>query len=942
MNPSEFLGAVCPDGLVVTAVKVTKTNPRGKSYTTFKHGVSQGTAQLLQKIEQIPNRLDIYFALASFKQGFHTNEKGKTVLRVRDNVDELKALWFDIDFKDGYGDEATTVKAIQSHCKQTGLPAPSILVNSGNGLHAYWPFEIPIPVARWQALADAFKDAAKMTGLQADLVCTADACRILRPPGTQNNKDPDNPKPVVLRYASGRLFKVEDLEACLITDQSTLASTSVPSHLKPAAGPSDEFTGSNGSPATGVVQSSFGIIQAQCAFAKCLVDTHGRDSSEPEWKDALQLLKHCEDGELFLHDISDGHPDYDPEEVREKFEQRKANTAGPTLCATFAQYRPEICHACPHWGKVKTPVHLGQADNKPVVGLPPNYRIAKKGGGIQKLLINIEDGTKEWVGVLRHNLDNLRITRSVQDNTQELTLDWWVEGGKHHQIEIPGGMIGNVPKMREHCAMFGFTLVDKEAVEFAKLMAIWIEQLQRNKRETKVTEQLGWIVERNEVTDEEVTIGFSCGSKAYMADGTEEGGVRVKSEYESIAKYFEPKGSYDVWRSVAQFITDQNYPAFTAVLATAFAAPLIRFTGEQGALVSLFSQESGVGKSSAMKIAQSVWGSPIHGINSVNDTRNSVTRKIGFLNNLPAYWDELRGEGTMDEFCELAFQITQGKEKSRLDSSARLRTSVAWCTMMVAASNDSIFDALGNKYKSTDAGMARVFEIAVQPTASDKSPAEISAMIDRLQINYGHAGRAYAKWCAEHITEVEEIFGKWRKWCDAKYNRKAVERFWFAVMVSMLTGATIASKAGIVNIDVKKLADYLGRVLAQLRARTSHTVDSNSAMELIALYEQAHQDRILTVKSFPTRKENTRTYEAEIVGQIPQSNKIIIWRSQDDGAIRFSLQDFNRWLLARGESPTHVIRKLKKEHHAIETKSKLALGTKLALPRMQVLEVPYQ
>ncbi|MGL4556472.1 MAG: hypothetical protein ACRCV5_03150, partial [Afipia sp.] len=294
-----------------------------------------------------------------------------------------------------------------------------------------------------------------------------------------------------------------------------------------------------------------------------MTDTRGAESSEPEWKDALQLLKHCEDGELYLHDISDGHPGYDPDATREKFEQRKENTAGPTLCTTFASYRPDICHKCPHWGKIKTPVHVAQTDNKPVVGMPPNYRIAKKGGGIQKLMINTDDGSKEWVPVLRHMLDNLRITRSVQDGSQECTFDWWVEGGEHRRMDMPSAYLGNSHRLKEFTAENGMVLVRNEATEFTILMGTWIEQLQRNKRETRVTEQLGWVIEKNPDTEEEVTVGFSCGSKTFMRDGTEEGGVRVKKEYEPIAKHYEPKGSYDVWRSVAAFIADQNNPAFT-------------------------------------------------------------------------------------------------------------------------------------------------------------------------------------------------------------------------------------------------------------------------------------------------------------------------------------------------------------------------------------------
>lgn len=945
MSPSDFLRRVCPDGRLVVAKKVNRTDPKGKPYVTFAHAVCAGADDAAAKLSQLAKGHDVYYALASWKQGFHEvkakSGKVKKVLRVRDNVENLKALWFDIDFKGGYEDPQQVVLALQKHCKSTGLPPPSILIHSGNGIHAYWPLEEAIPYDQWQVLADAFKEAAKKTGLQADLVCTADACRVLRPPGTKNLKDPNNPKPVRVLHYSDRDFTAEEISECLPDSDDTLSS--IPQHLKNSKAPdrSNEFTGSN--VGNNKVVASFDTLAKHCAYGQFLLDSHGKECDEPEWKDSLQLLSHCEDGELYLHAISDGHPGYSPDEAREKYQARIDSGAGPTLCTTFASYRPEICHKCPHWQKIKTPVHLGQADEsqKPLVGLPLNYRIAKKGGGIQKLVIDMQEGTKEWVRILRHNIDNLRVTRSVQDNTQEITLEWWAEGGRKHTLEIPGGVAANLSKLREHCGTYGLMLIEPEPKEFARLMGSWIEQLQRNKKETRVTEQLGWIVEKNEDTDEEVTTGFSCGSKTFMRDGTEEGGVRVKKEYEPIAKYYEPKGSLKAWQAVANFITDQNYPAYTAVLATAFAAPLIRFTGEQGALVSLYSQESGVGKSSTMKIAQSVWGSPIHGVNSVNDTRNSVTRKIGFINNLPAYWDELRGEGTMDEFCELAFQITQGKEKSRLDSSARLRTSVAWCTMMVAASNDSIFDALGRKYRQTDAGMARVFEINVQPVASDVPPTTIANMVDKLQLNYGHAGREYAKWLSSHVPEAEAIYTQVATALSAKYKRKAVERFWFAAMASMIAGAVIAKKAGIIEIDINKLEKYLGKVLTQLRARSSHTVDANSPMELVAIYEQAHQDRILTVKEFPPHRNNGQ-YEAEIIGAVPASNKIIIWRSVKDNAIRFSRQDFSKWLESRDENPGHVIAKLKRQHQAVESKSKLALGTKLELPRMQVLEVPYQ
>ena len=49
--------------------------------------------------------------------------------------------------------------------------------------------------------------------------------------------------------------------------------------------------------------------------------------------------------------------------------------------------------------------------------------------------------------------------------------------------------------------------------------------------------------------------------------------------------------------------------------------------------MSFTSRKSGTGKSSAMQVAQAVWGHPIKGVNALNDTPNAVMHKLGKLRN---------------------------------------------------------------------------------------------------------------------------------------------------------------------------------------------------------------------------------------------------------------------------------------------------------------------
>jgi len=935
---SEFLNIVTPDGNIVVGAK------GGKG---FRHSFAKNQAAALNIIrKKAAGTEDIYFALASFKQGFHKNAKGKSVLRVRDNVNELKALWFDIDFKGGLSDPTQVVAALREFSNSTGVPAPSILVHSGNGIHAYWPFTTAVPYDRWQRMADRFKELASEHGLPADLVCTADACRVLRPPGTRNYKDENSPKPVYFLYTGGRLNDPDALEKSMGSGVSASGEDGLgllPEHLvgRLAGGlqkeSSDaEFTGGHAS--TGEpVESYFSTISSACGVAAHWLTTRGQDCSEPEWTAGLQLLKHTSDGQLFLHEISDGHIDYSPQATNEKFEQRLENEAGPTLCKTLAGYRPEICAACPHNGKIKTPLVLGiesvvAGQTGSFSGLT-SWRINPDGKGMDRKMRDPDTGTFVWANQLKRVYEDVSTTMSIVSKFFDLHFTVKLPGAEDISIVMPTGFLGNDHKLRELMANFGAPLRGSEVNPFKDFMTTWLEKLQKERDVADVTEQLGWLREG------EVITGFSAGTTSYMGDGTQKMGVRIAKEFLAIGRMYEVKGQQEPWDQVTAFLTGQNNPAFTAVLASAYAAPLLCFTGVQGGILSVVSPESGVGKTSALMAAQSVWGSPTQGMNSLEDTRLSVARKLGFLNNLPAYWDELRGSKTMEEFCQLAFQVSQGKEKSRLDSTATMREVNTWETMLIAASNESIFDYMGQYSVGSDAGVARTFEITIEPFESEKSRAEIAMMFEALKLNYGHAGQAYAKYLAQHSTLIKQrVSNTFVKLADAM-GMKPQERFWFAMIAALIVGAETANAAGLGNIDVATMGKFLMKNVARLRLRSHSSLLGSTPAELIAAYMQQHQDKALIVDKLVSGTGHGQAYEPNIVS-VPKSDRIVYQQANDDGIVRVSKGDFTTWLKrSKNINFSTVAKKFKDELGAYTIKTNLGYGTKWATPRQVCLDI---
>src|SRR6185436_7717591 len=163
--------------------------------------------------------------------------------------------------------------------------------------------------------------------------------------------------------------------------------------------------------------------------------------------------------------------------------------------------------------------------------------------------------------------------------------------------------------------------------------------------------------------------GFCYGGKVITPTGEE---PAYQREAQRLMPYA-PKGSLDAWKKTTKYITDQSRPELEVIMATAFAAPLIKMTLRQAVLLSAYSRASGAGKSTAMKIGQAVWGNQVTGLNGLDDTENAIIAKVGDLRHLPLYWDEMKTKDQYNRIINVTFQLGQGKNKARLDRESKAR-----------------------------------------------------------------------------------------------------------------------------------------------------------------------------------------------------------------------------------------------------------------------------
>jgi hypothetical protein len=158
----------------------------------YWRGVNDGTVVTDSATFHDQAGKDVYYGIL-----LRTAERGTS----SDCVPTTHVLWSDVDAKHFDGGKAAALFSLG----RANL-TPSILVDSGNGFHAYWLLKERVPFVE---ASGVMRGLAKAIG--GDSV--HDASRVLRLPGTHNHKT-DPPNPVRLLYFEPtRRYRFSDFDS---------------------------------------------------------------------------------------------------------------------------------------------------------------------------------------------------------------------------------------------------------------------------------------------------------------------------------------------------------------------------------------------------------------------------------------------------------------------------------------------------------------------------------------------------------------------------------------------------------------------------------------------------------------------------------------------------------------------------------------------------------
>lgn len=789
----EFLRSVLPQEGVYVAVAIDD----GHTRQTFHNSIEELDGQL-NVLHQ--SQVNTFFALASF------NTRGT---RTTDNIKHLQSFYVDLDCgidPDGrkYETQAEALAALKEFVKDLKFPKPTI-VNSGRGIHAYWPLTEPVSRLEWKAVAEKLKATCQMKGFKADPAVTADAARILRAPFTTHVKDKDNPLPVdVLRVGEATPFEV--FRKILGVTDFEVSTAQI------AKRPMDEVTKN----LLGNRPSWFKEILKKCTAGEgcnqlLYAATHQDTIEEPMWRAALSVAAHCADGDKAIHLISNQHPDYSPEATVKK----ASSTKGPYTCGSFQSIDATLCEGCPHVGKISSPIVLGMGkvleaepeDNEVVVEAekyeiptyPFPYFRGKHGGVYGRFKEKNEDGDAVTAEVLIYEYD-FYLVSIINDPHEGMSALFRAHLPRDGVREfcMPCRDVLTKEKFRDWIANEGVFPVNKSQMDGLMTYATtWVKAYQKESSAKKGRVQFGWadnyecfIVGDREIRHDEIVYSPPSASTV------------------QTAPKFRKRGDLKAWQSVADFYTRPGQEVAFFALMAGFAAPLMSVLGVQGGIICLHSPEGGTGKSTTLHMINSIFGHPKEAMLIANDTSNSRIHRLGVLNNIAATIDEITNE-TPESLSNTIFAMLQGRGKERMQGShnTERKNTTTWNTVSVVTGNSVVSEKLYLLKKCPDGELRRILEFPFpKPTGLSKTSTD--ELFRPLYENYGVAGEVYVQYLLNNFDRIRELFFKVQRKADVAAGLSQREQVWSDTVTGAIVASIFVRDSGVIPMSDDRLRAF--------------------------------------------------------------------------------------------------------------------------------------
>jgi len=780
----------------------------------------------------------------------------KSFSRMADNSAYARSLFIDLDVGDGdkkYASKDEAYNALINFIADKDLPPP-VIINSGNGIHAYWIMDRDIPVGEWKPYARRFKEFC-LDNIKIDPAITADPSRIMRCPESYNYKT-DPPKETGFITSD---FQEWDFD--MFKDLLGLPDPELNDILAEAQKGLDDDTlkllkHDN-------YEYSFAEIATQslmgngCAQIKYVIE-NAENLTEPLWRAGLSVAWACTDKDEAIHTLSEDHVGYNRETTIKKAEltvDKKNGKPQPYSCDKFNSENPGVCDGCKFRSEIKGPIQLGRIfreaptttdavwqdeDTQEVPKFPEFLKPFVRGlnGGIYYVPPPAKDEEGKItqgqpINIFRHDLYPIRRMQSPHDGDCLLMRCVLPKDGDREFL-LPMKAAQSPDQLKTILPTHGASFDNDHVKHVMRYIKKWEDYMKDMKSAEQMRMQMGWVDDKS---------AFVIGSIEITPDGNER--PSPSSPFvRGISKLLKPFGDYGLWQKSFAEMNRPGYEMHAFGGLIGFGSPLVNMTSTSGAVVS-FVGESGVAKTGALYSCLSIWGNPKE-LSVFDATDNGMIGRYLGLHNLPLGCDEVSNKDPK-QLSNLIHRISHGKAKIRMQASvnAEREHEMSASLLSLMTTNQPIYDKMIALKGSPDGEMARMVEFTI-PKPPGLTGILGKEIFDPFRYNYGHAGPLFAKYCYKvGETYIRELISKWSKRFVASFGDDAAYRFYDNIISSVFAGGELANEAGIIKFDLDRIYKIVVAAFCDLRDHTP--VNNTDFKALVGEFVNKNQRNFLVL-----------------------------------------------------------------------------------------------
>lgn len=922
MNALQFLKLIWPaQGLYCLA---TPFVPPGQTKAIFAHKVFTTIEAAAAAAERRKTTDNIFFCVHTLKKDrvwnvkkkdFRTGELGAFEVRTQSNTLAAKAFFFDLDVGPSEPDKPQkfetreeALTALKDFCSTTLLPKPFI-ISSGGGFHVYWIMDTDLLTEDWKPIAHKLKRLAQTHGLKLDPSRTTDNASVLRVAGTFNLKKSGEPRPVKAltppaTMSPAAFEKLVDSALIRANQPLTTPTTVTP----PVTG---DFSNIGAKTFDGPPVSIKSLLGA-CGQILRVAKLGGR-VSEPEWYAALSSVRLVENGQKYVHKISEKHPDYDPAATDTKVQQLEDKGLGPTGCDKWHDLHPSVCEKCPLWSHVKSP--LAAARKRPA-SLPAPLVEAYSASGVsvqvemipaqpagyqrstEGIMIHTTNKKGDPIDVCIYPYDFYPVRRVVNSQMETEDQVWRVHLPRvqPHEFIVPASALYDHRKLALVLSNNGIYPKVENFPHMQEYMVAYISKLQALVDAESQHNHLGWTDDHSK---------FIMPDRVMLEDGTSKQ-VSLSRGAQVSTKFVKKRGTIEDHVALLNFYSHKNYTPHQFFILCGLAAPLFYMTGHHGVIVNA-TGDPGASKSSALYTAASFWGqTELYAINGTNNgaTMKGRNERISTLANLPICVDEITNMKSEDAI-DMAMSVTQPGHRIRLkqDGTEQQGSEGYKATIMLTTANSSLHTVLSTKNAGGTAGSMRVFEIVFKKTSIHKKH-EADEYLHELRLNYGYIGEKFMEAVVQNRRAIERRVRAVMKRIDLAANITSGERFWGAVIAVAIVAGEIAARLKLLPFDVAEIEQWvLQTQIPHMRGVVKD--EYSSPVAILADFLEKYSGNLIVIQSTQVRNGQT----ISLAAQMPHGS-VVGRHEQDTKTLFVSKTEFKKHCTSIGANDRAVLEDL--------------------------------